>query len=401
MSQHAAVISLYQEVGLIQSLAEVLENQLHVLTEPLKKGDKHKFTHRESRRTCGVFERGWTDRHGLSAHAINKIAYRPRGDAPPRGGEATALVGPSGSGKSTVCRLAACFWDPGSGRVLLGGADERGLDPDEVLARMAIVFQDVSLFQGTVADNIRMVRADATDEEVREAARRAAALDFIEALPWGFDTPRGEGGSTLSGGERQRVSIARALLKDAPVVLLDALNEVTVQSAITELVRGRTVAVIAHRLRSIRDADRIFVIDGAGRRPGDPRRAHGPLRPLPAPVGGAGAGRGLADSEAPSIAAWAGTLALNAGGAAQPINPHGRPLPPANHTVAQARSLHPAECGAEQPARRPKQDSHSPPPRAPRRRAPRHPSSRASSPWRRTAPPGTRTGSPARGARRP
>ena len=178
-------------------------------------------------------------------------------------------MGPSGSGKSTVCRLAARFWDPDAGRVLLGGADERGLDPDEVLARMAIVFQDVFLFQGTVADNIRMGRADATDEEVREAARRAAALDFIEALPQGFDTPVGEGGSTLSGGERQRVSIARALLKDAPVVLLDeatssfdALNEVAVQSAITELVRGRTVAVIAHRLRSIRDADRIVVMDG-------------------------------------------------------------------------------------------------------------------------------------------
>ena len=153
--------------------------------------------------------------------------------------------------------------------MLLGGTDERGLDPDEVLARMAIVFQDVFLFQGTVADNIRMGRADATDEEVREAARRAAALDFIEAPPQGFDTPVGEGGSTLSGGERQRVSIARALLKDAPVVLLDeatssldALNEVAVQSAITELVRGRTVAVIAHRLRSIRDADRIVVMDG-------------------------------------------------------------------------------------------------------------------------------------------
>ena len=154
-------------------------------------------------------------------------------------------MGPSGSGKSTVCRLAARFWDPDAGRVLLGGADERGLDPDEVLARMAIVFQDVFLFQGTVADNIRMGRADATDEEVREATRRAAALDFIEAPPQGFDTPVGEGGSTLSGGERQRVPIARALLKDAPVVLLDeatssldALNEVAVQSAITELVRG-------------------------------------------------------------------------------------------------------------------------------------------------------------------
>ncbi|WP_083662084.1 ABC transporter ATP-binding protein [Thermophilibacter provencensis] len=214
-------------------------------------------------RGCGIELEDVTFSYGGGARALGGATL------PLEEGRLTALVGPSGSGKSTVCRLAARFWDPDAGRVLLGGADERGLDPDEVLARMAIVFQDVFLFQGTVADNIRMGRADATDEEVREAARRAAALDFIEALPQGFDTPVGEGGSTLSGGERQRVSIARALLKDAPVVLLDeatssldALNEVAVQSAITELVRGRTVAVIAHRLRSIRDADRIVVMDG-------------------------------------------------------------------------------------------------------------------------------------------
>ena len=184
-------------------------------------------------------------------------------------GKVTALVGPSGSGKSTVCRLVARFWDPTSGTVRIGGCDERDMGALAVLSRVSIVFQDVFLFQGTIADNIRMGRLDATDEEVRDAARRAAALDFIEALPQGFDTVVGEGGSTLSGGERQRISIARALLKDAPIVLLDeatssldAINEVAVQQAIAELVRGKTVVVVAHRLNSIREVDNIVVIDG-------------------------------------------------------------------------------------------------------------------------------------------
>lgn len=180
-----------------------------------------------------------------------------------------ALVGPSGSGKSTICHLAARFWDPQEGRVALGNVNERDIAPDDVLAKVAIVFQDVFLFQGTVAENIRIGRATATDEEIRDAARRASALEFIEALPHGFDTPIGEGGSSLSGGERQRISIARALLKDAPIVLLDEVtssldpgNEVAVQAAIAELVRNRTVLVIAHRLSSIREADRIVVIEG-------------------------------------------------------------------------------------------------------------------------------------------
>lgn len=183
-------------------------------------------------------------------------------------GKVTALVGPSGSGKSTVCRLVARFWDPKTGTVRIGGCDERDMGAAAVLSRVSIVFQDVFLFQGTIADNIRMGRLDATDEEVRDAARRAAALEFIEALPQGFDTVVGEGGSTLSGGERQRVSIARALLKDAPIVLLDeatssldAINEVAVQQAIAELVRGKTVVVVAHRLNSIREVDSIVVID--------------------------------------------------------------------------------------------------------------------------------------------
>ena len=167
-----------------------------------------------------------------------------------------------------MAKLAARFWDPQAGTVTLGGADLARRAADDVLAGTSVVFQDVYLFHDTVAENIRMGRADATDEDVREAARLAACLDFIEALPDGFDTVVGEGGCTLSGGEKQRISIARALLKDAPVVLLDEAtssldpaNEVAVQQAIAELVKRKTVMAIAHRLQSVRDADNIVVLD--------------------------------------------------------------------------------------------------------------------------------------------
>lgn len=187
-------------------------------------------------------------------------------DAPQKG--LTALVGSSGSGKSTVVRLMARFWDPQQGTVRLGGVPLGGMRTDTLLANVSMVFQDVYLFQDTVAENIRMGREGASDDEVREAARRAACLEFIEQLPQGFDTVVGEGGCTLSGGEKQRISIARALLKDAPVVLLDEAtasldpqNEVLVQQAIAELVRDKGVVVIAHRLKSIRHADRILVMD--------------------------------------------------------------------------------------------------------------------------------------------
>lgn len=184
-------------------------------------------------------------------------------------GQVTALVGLSGSGKSTCAKLAARFWDPQEGAVRAGGADIRGFSEESWLSHMAIVFQDVVLFDDTVAENIRIGRADATDEEVREAARAAHCLEFVERLPQGFDTPLGENGAALSGGERQRLSIARALLKDAPIVLLDEAtasldpqNEVLVQRAVAELVRDKTVVVIAHRLRSVRSAARIVVVDG-------------------------------------------------------------------------------------------------------------------------------------------
>ena len=183
-------------------------------------------------------------------------------------GRLTALVGPSGCGKTTLMKVMARFYDPQSGTVLFGGADERGLDPEKLMKRISFVFQDVYLFRDTVRNNIAFGREGATEAEVEEAAKRACAHDFIMRLPQGYDTMVGEGGSTLSGGEKQRISIARALLKDAPVVLLDEAtasldpeNEVEVQRAVNALVEGRTVVVIAHKLRTTQNADNIVVME--------------------------------------------------------------------------------------------------------------------------------------------
>jgi ATP-binding cassette subfamily B protein IrtB len=183
----------------------------------------------------------------------------------------TALVGPSGSGKTTITKLISRYADPQHGTVRLGGTDLRTLDPHDVLRHIAIVFQDVYLFDDTIHANIALARPDATDTEVEAAARTAGAHDFISRLPQGYQTRIGEIGSALSGGERQRISIARAILKDAPVILLDeptaaldAESEVVVQQAIDRLVAGKTVIVIAHRLSTIVGADQILVLD-AGR----------------------------------------------------------------------------------------------------------------------------------------
>ncbi|MDD4439911.1 MAG: ABC transporter ATP-binding protein [Tissierellia bacterium] len=183
-------------------------------------------------------------------------------------GTMTALVGPSGSGKSTVMKLCARFYDPTSGRVTFGGLDVSTLLPEKLMKKVSMVFQDVYLFQDTVGNNIRFGKSNATDEEVIEASKKACCHDFIMALPKGYDTMVGEGGCTLSGGEKQRVSIARAILKNAPVVLLDEAtasldpeNEVEVQKAIGELITGRTVIVIAHRLKTVKNADKIIVLN--------------------------------------------------------------------------------------------------------------------------------------------
>jgi ATP-binding cassette subfamily B protein len=181
----------------------------------------------------------------------------------------TAFVGPSGSGKTTVSRLIARFWDVRDGEIRIGGRNIREIDPEQLMSYMSFVFQDVVLFNDTVANNIRIGRNGASDGEVREAALKAWCDGFIRALPEGYDTVIGENGSTLSGGERQRISIARALLKDAPIVLLDEAtasldpeNETQIQEAISALVKGRTVIVIAHRLRTVLGADKIVVLEG-------------------------------------------------------------------------------------------------------------------------------------------
>ena len=184
-------------------------------------------------------------------------------------GQVTALVGASGSGKSTAVKLASRFWDVSSGAVFVGGVDVSTVDPETLLSAFSEVFQDVVLFDGTVRENIRLGKKDATNEEVLAAARAARCDEFVERLPNGYDTMIGENGSRLSGGERQRISIARALLKDAPIVLLDEAtasldveNETHVQAALSELLQGKTVLVIAHRMRTVDNADKIVVLEG-------------------------------------------------------------------------------------------------------------------------------------------
>lgn len=180
----------------------------------------------------------------------------------------TALVGPSGSGKSTITRLIARFWDADSGEITMGGVPVKNITTEELLGNISMVFQDVYLFRDTIEANIKMGKSSATHEEVVEAAKKAACHEFIMSLPNGYDTMVGEGGSTLSGGEKQRISIARALLKDSQVILLDEAtssldpeNEVLIQQAISALVEDKTVIVIAHRLQSVSNADQIVVLD--------------------------------------------------------------------------------------------------------------------------------------------
>lgn len=184
-------------------------------------------------------------------------------------GEVTALVGPSGGGKSTIANLAAGFYPVDGGRITLGGTDIAPIDSTALMKDFSVVFQNVVLFNNTVMENIRVGRKDATDAEVMAAAKAAHCHEFIEKLPSGYQTVIGENGSTLSGGECQRLSIARALLKNAPVILLDEAtasldvdNETEIQEAITHLVRGKTVLIIAHRMRTVENADKIIVLDG-------------------------------------------------------------------------------------------------------------------------------------------
>jgi ATP-binding cassette subfamily B protein len=179
-----------------------------------------------------------------------------------------ALVGPSGSGKTTITNLIARFWDVNSGSVTLGGVDVREMTSDVLLSHITMVFQDVYLFNDTIINNIRFANPAATDDQVFEAARLARAHDFILEMSDGYETVVGEGGSTLSGGQKQRISIARAILKDAPIVLLDEAtasidpeNERMIQQAFNALVKNKTVIIIAHRLSTVQSADMILVLD--------------------------------------------------------------------------------------------------------------------------------------------
>ena len=183
-------------------------------------------------------------------------------------GETTALIGPSGSGKTTLTKLAARFWDINSGQILLGGEDISKVDPETLLKNFSIVFQDVTLFNASIKDNIRVGKKNATDEEIMRAAKVARCDEFIKRMPEGIDTVIGENGERLSGGERQRLSIARAILKDAPVVLLDEAtasldveNESLIQEALSELIKEKTVIIIAHRMRTIRSVDKIVLLN--------------------------------------------------------------------------------------------------------------------------------------------
>lgn len=182
-------------------------------------------------------------------------------------GEVTALIGPSGSGKSTLAKLAARFWDLNKGEIFLGGENIGGIDPDVLLENYSIVFQDVILFNASIKDNIKIGKKDASDDEIIRAAKLARCYEFIDKMPDGIDTLIGENGQKLSGGERQRISIARAILKDAPIILmdeatasLDVENESLIQEALSELIKDKTVIAIAHRLRTIRNADKIVLL---------------------------------------------------------------------------------------------------------------------------------------------
>lgn len=195
-----------------------------------------------------------------------------------RQGEVTALVGPSGGGKTTVSRLAARFWDIQKGRITVGGMDVSGVDPETLMSLYSIVFQNVTLFNNTIMENIRIGRKDATDEEVLAAARLANCDEFAEKLPDKWNSMIGENGCELSGGERQRISIARAFLKDAPIILLDEAtasldveNETLIQSALSRLIQNKTVLVIAHRMRTVAGADQVVVLaDGTVTEEGAP-----------------------------------------------------------------------------------------------------------------------------------
>ena len=259
-----AAARLYDPLGLVlQNIAATFNTKLQIqrmrsiLEQPVQKGTED-FTPQNYDISFDHVSFAYREGDGV----LEDVSFTARQ------GEVTALIGPSGGGKSTACKLAARFWDASRGTVTLGGIDVSTVEPETLLKYYSMVFQDVVLFRDTVMENIRLGRRDATDEEVLAAARAARWEEFVRNLTQGYQTMIGENGSTLSGGERQRISIARALLKDAPVILLDEAtasldveNESAVQEALSRLLQGKTVLVIAHRMRTVAGADHIVVLE--------------------------------------------------------------------------------------------------------------------------------------------
>lgn len=249
--------------GALQNLAAIISTRTNIarmneiFDHPIQTG-----TSRLSNQGCDITFHHVRFAYDASETVLRDVSFTARQ------GEVTALVGPSGGGKTTVSRLAARFWDASEGTITVGGMDVSQIDPETLLSLYSIVFQDVTLFNNTILENIRIGRKDATDEEVLAAARLANCDEFAEKLPDKWNSLIGENGCELSGGERQRISIARAFLKDAPIILLDEAtasldveNETLIQSALSRLIRNKTVLVIAHRMRTVAGADQIVVLD--------------------------------------------------------------------------------------------------------------------------------------------
>ncbi|MDD4850524.1 MAG: ABC transporter ATP-binding protein, partial [Gemmiger sp.] len=252
---YGPILAVLSQLSSLLNLNVVTERMRTLLTTPAMSGDGKDVPN------CDI-EMDHVTFHYNTEDVIHSMSCKiPQGSV-------TALVGPSGSGKSTVSKLIARFWDIQSGTIRVGGKDVRAMAPESLMSYMSFVFQDVTLFNDTVMENIRIGNPNATDAQVVAAAKAAYCDEFVRNMPKGYQTLLGENGNTLSGGERQRISIARALLKDAPIILLDEAtasldpeNEVLVQKAIAKLVEGKTVIMIAHRLRTVVDADQILVLE--------------------------------------------------------------------------------------------------------------------------------------------
>lgn len=250
--------------GALQNLAAVISTRTNIarmneiLDHPIQQGES-----RLTNKGCDICFDHVGFAYNTGETVLKDVSFIARQ------GEVTALVGPSGGGKTTVSRLAARFWDLNRGRITVGGIDISGIDPEALLSLYSIVFQDVTLFDNTILENIRIGNKNATDEEVLQAAKLANVDEFAEKLPDRYNTDIGENGCELSGGERQRISIARAFLKNAPIILLDEAtasldveNETLIQTALSRLIRDKTVLVIAHRMRTVAGADKIVVLQG-------------------------------------------------------------------------------------------------------------------------------------------